>query len=183
MRNREYSTRDIDRILIQTKKGIIANKQLNPYVELVHTWGRGDNTDGVVVLHVAGEDILPFEEWLENSFDDSASLSDEEKNRLYNNAYIDDLSFVFDDIINQIQPILDDFNKKLKIFEIRIDEDETFSKMWGDSAIYTVVYEKAKVFNYTEKQEILEKKRINKFLLKLAKQFKFFDVNTDEADL
>lgn len=183
MRNKEYSTRDIDRILIQTKKGIIAKKQLNPYVKLVYTWGRGDNTDGVVVLHVAGEDILPFEEWLENSFDDSTSLSDEEKNELYNNAYIMDLGYFFEDIINQIQPILDDFNKKLKIFEIRIDEDETFSKMWGDSAIYTVVYEKAKVFNYTEKQEILEKKRINKFLLKLAKKFKFFDVNTDEADL
>lgn len=71
-----------------------------------------------------------------------------------------------------IQPILDDFNNKLKTFDIKLVDDEIYARKWYKSALRALVKYKGYIEdydNYSERREASEIKKIDSFLLKLAK--------------
>ena len=181
--NKEYSTKDLERILNQSKS-ILANRR----AVLAYYYDTG--IGNVVILRLTEDRVLPFDEWLQDQINENnltidgieytsiEDIPDDVQNELYNNAYLEDISFIVEDTINQIQPILDNYNNKLKAFKITLEDDEIYFKKWYKSAIRTVV--RRVDSDYSEKWEALEIKRINNFLLKLANKFKYFEVDKSE---
>lgn len=172
---REYSTKNIDRILRQVN-GLVANKRGNNRKSVISgTIGFASPKKGFIDAYIDDDTIFGgFDEWIKENLDEGDSLDNmdyEELSRKYDDAYYDDLAVAYRTILEEVEPVIDNFNETLEIYEIKIldgDYDGIQLHVVEKSSWYIDVPD-SKLDKIMEH----ERRKVNKFLIRMAHEYGF----------
>lgn len=190
MNKREYSTKDIDRILKQ-EKAIIANKKPKKGKAVVSgTINFKSPEEGFIDAYITDDMLFGggFEGWLKEKAEqheldenlDFNHLNYETLYKKYGRWYDDDLEYYYNDIQENIKPEIEAFNDTLEIYEIQIlggyyDGLQLHADEKSGWYLRDVDYDapQEEIDRITDKVMDEEQRKVNKFLVRMAKEYGF----------
>ena len=187
---REYSTKNIDRILKQ-EKAIIANKKPKKGKAVVSgAINFKSPEEGFIDAYITDDMLFGggFKGWLKEKAEQHELDENLDFNRLdykslykkYGRWYDDELEYYYNDIQENIKPEIEDFNDTLEIYEIQIlggyyDGLQLHADEKSDWYLRDVDYDapEEEIDEIEQKTKEIERRKVNKFLVKMAKEYGF----------
>ena len=187
---REYSTKNIDRILRQ-EKAIIANKKPKKGKAVVSgAINFKSPEEGFIDAYITDDMLFGggFEGWLKEKAEQHELDENLDFNRFdykslyekYGRWYDDELEFAYRDIYDNIKPEIEDFNDTLEIYEIQIlggyyEGLQLHADEKSDWYLRDVDYDapEEEIDEIEQKTKEIERKKVNKFLVRMAKEYGF----------
>ena len=174
MKNREYSTKNIDRILKQVN-GLVANKR-NSIISATYQQNNLklpiQHSTFYIEASIGIEDI--YERDVKNNL--RVNGQDVDDDYIPDEEVEDMLIDMLRDVKKEIEPIVEKFNKNLQIYEIGIDNEQVVLWIFADEKIrwsVDVPDDEAGRNREIDRLKRHEQKMIQRFFNKMVKQYGF----------
>ena len=179
--NKEYSTKDLERILNQSKSilanRVSTNKQKKSIVSGTINFYSPD--EGFLDAYITDDMLMgDFDDWVKNYMEEEdEELTDDKLYNKFNELYYNDLRIQYEEFLRTLEPAVAKCNDALDFFEIEILDGYYEGLQLHinelENSKYYDEWEHEGENDHYEDDYNAEKKAVNRMIVKLAKKFGF----------